>query len=344
MKSRGPRAVSELIVSALPELRERLVEDGVRRTWTAVVGSETARRARPQRLTNGVLEIAVDNSPWLHELTLRAPDLTAKLHAQFTGVTSLRFVLTALPAESGKGTPSAERPGRRALDPHETRDIETAVAVMEQAIKRDPDSAFLWREMAQWLARVEQPEQALVAARKAVQLAPDDAGTHLTLADLLRAQKKYGEAEAELERVITLNPSAEEPYLTLARYYVEQKSYERARTVLLRLAERQPKLAQAQFLLGRLAVETENWDEAITRLTNAVELDPDHDGAWTALGYVYETRHQPEDAIKVYRKAMQANPDNPGFVERLSDLLIRLGRFNEAQSEEIGRASCRERV
>src|SRR5207249_1638378 len=99
------------------------------------------------------------------------------------------------------------------------------------------------------------------------------------------------------------------------------------------LAERQPKLAQAQFLLGRLAVETENWDEAITRLTKAVELDPDHDGAWTALGYVYETRHQPEDAIKVYRKAMQANPDNPGFVERLSDLLIRLGRFNEAQSE-----------
>ena len=270
MKSLGPRAVSELIVSALPELRERLVEDGVRRTWTAVVGSETARRARPQRLTNGVLEIAVDNSPWLHELTLRAPDLTAKLHAQFTGVTSLRFVLTALPAESGKGTPSAERPGRRALDPHETRDIETAVAVigdetlrdsarrlltkarrslvvvtlaalaagcaaqrpvadaggdepprrmrfvapsesgdayyhysaaqmlaqngrfkeaiaaMEQAIKRDPDSAFLWRVTAQWLARVEQPAQALVAARKAVQLAPDDAGTLLTLADLLR--------------------------------------------------------------------------------------------------------------------------------------------------------------
>ena len=129
--------MSELIVSALPELRERLVEDGVRRTWTAVVGSETARRARPQRLTNGVLEIAVDNSPWLHELTLRAPDLTAKLHAQFTGVTSLRFVLTALPAESGKGTPLAERPRRRALDPHETRDIETAVAVIGDETLRD---------------------------------------------------------------------------------------------------------------------------------------------------------------------------------------------------------------
>src|SRR2546429_3760303 len=51
---------------------------------------------------------------------------------------------------------------------------------MEQAIKRDPESAFLWREMAQWLARTDQTEPALAAARKAVQLAPEDAGTHLT--------------------------------------------------------------------------------------------------------------------------------------------------------------------
>src|SRR5207244_12151464 len=31
--------------------------------------------------------------------------------------------------------------------------------------------------------------------------------------------------------------------------------------------------------------------------------------------------------------AAKANPDNPAFVERLGDLLIRLGRFQEAQAE-----------
>src|SRR6266700_3040617 len=71
MNPRAPRAISELIVNALPELRERLVEEGIRRSWPAVVGAEGARRSRPQRLTNGLLEIAVDNSPWLHELTPR---------------------------------------------------------------------------------------------------------------------------------------------------------------------------------------------------------------------------------------------------------------------------------
>src|SRR5947208_10475250 len=106
MNSRAPRAISELIVNALPELRERLVEEGIRRSWPAVVGAEGARRSRPQRLTNGLLEIAVDNSPWLHELTLRAPDLTTRLRAQFAAITSLRFVLTPVLQSAPSVSPS----------------------------------------------------------------------------------------------------------------------------------------------------------------------------------------------------------------------------------------------
>src|SRR2546422_10707123 len=113
------------------------------------------------------------------------------------------------------------------------------------------------------------------------------------------------------------------PYTTLFRSH----------GVLLRLIEKSPRLAQAHFLLGRLAVETESWDEAVVELKKAVELDPDHDGAWTALGYVYETRRRPDEAVEIYRRAAKANPDNPAFVERLGDLLIRLGRFQEAQAE-----------
>src|SRR5262249_47024035 len=49
-----------------------------------------------------------------------------------------------------------------------------AVAAMEEALKLDPRSAFLWREQAQWLARIDNPDQAVTAARRAVELAPDD--------------------------------------------------------------------------------------------------------------------------------------------------------------------------
>src|SRR6266516_3559954 len=136
MNPRAPRAISELIVNALPELRERLVEEGIRRSWPAVVGAEGARRSRPQRLTYGLLEIAVDNSPWLHELTLRAPDLTTRLRAQFAAITSLRFVLTPVAQDAAPVSPSTER-RRRALAPEEKRDIDAAVAAIGDEALRD---------------------------------------------------------------------------------------------------------------------------------------------------------------------------------------------------------------
>src|ERR1043166_8511103 len=93
-----------------------------------------------------------------------------------------------------------------------------ALPPMEEALQRDPNSSYLWAQLAQGLVRAEQPAEALTAARKAVQLAPDDPQPHLTLAELLRAQKKYSDAEAELEKAIALNPGADDAYLTLARY------------------------------------------------------------------------------------------------------------------------------
>ena len=129
MKSGLPRAVGELLVSALPQLEDRLLVQRMRRGWTAAVGAEIARRARPQTLINGCLTIVVDNSPWLHELTLRAAELTERLRAEFPAVQTLRFSLgTAEAAE-----PAAETrpmPRRSRLTEDDTRAIDAAAAAI----------------------------------------------------------------------------------------------------------------------------------------------------------------------------------------------------------------------
>src|SRR5215813_12952868 len=110
MNRSAPRAVGELLLTAMPQLEDRLLVERLRRTWSALVGAEVAGRARPQSLTNGCLHVVVDNSPWLHELTLRATELTDRLHRQFEAVRSIRFTLGALQAEP---SPPAERRERR---------------------------------------------------------------------------------------------------------------------------------------------------------------------------------------------------------------------------------------
>lgn len=119
----------------MPQLEDRLLVQRLHRAWGALVGADVARHSHPWALVNGTLQITVDNSPWLHELTLRAPDLAARLGAQFPAVRSLRFTLGAPPAE--EPSPVA-RPARRPspLTDDDRRAIDAAAAAIS-----DPDVA-----------------------------------------------------------------------------------------------------------------------------------------------------------------------------------------------------------
>jgi hypothetical protein len=129
VKHPGVRAVSDFLPDAIPGLHDRLLEDRIRRAWPALVGPEIARRARPERLVGDCLHVTVDNSPWLHELTLRATEIGERVARRFAAVSSVRFGLGRLPSEAPPpGTPAAPRP--RPLDPEEVRAIDEAVSAI----------------------------------------------------------------------------------------------------------------------------------------------------------------------------------------------------------------------
>jgi len=129
MRGGTPRVVGELLVSAVPQLEDRLLVQRLRRAWIDLVGADVARRTQPQALVNGCLHVVVDNSPWLHEMTLRASDLTARLGAQFPAVRSVRFGLGAPAAEE---PPPAERavPRPARLTDADRRAIDAAAAAI----------------------------------------------------------------------------------------------------------------------------------------------------------------------------------------------------------------------
>ena len=104
----------------------------MRRAWVVLVGPDMARRAQPQALVNGCLQVIVDNSPWLHELTLRAPELAARLGAEYPAVRSVRFSLGAPPTE--EPTPVA----RPALSPSRLTDDDRRAIDAAAAAISDP--------------------------------------------------------------------------------------------------------------------------------------------------------------------------------------------------------------
>ena len=129
MGSDAPRAVGDLLAGAMPQLEERLWEHRLGRSWVAIVGADVARRARPGSLTNGVLQIVVDNSPWLCELTLRAIELERRVRAEVPVVRALRFTLGELPRPDADPAPATSaRAPDHTLTPHDLAEIDTAAA------------------------------------------------------------------------------------------------------------------------------------------------------------------------------------------------------------------------
>jgi hypothetical protein len=134
MKSGKPRVVADVLISAVPQLSDRLPEYHIRKTWAALVGADMARRTRPHSLTNGCLHVVVDNSPWLHELTLRTAELTARLTAQAPAVRSLRFALGTLETEP-RSRPERRERRTTVLTDDDRRDIdEAASAISDPAL------------------------------------------------------------------------------------------------------------------------------------------------------------------------------------------------------------------
>src|SRR5215468_9481586 len=108
MDSRPPRAVADLLLTAVPDLRDRLLEHRIRRVWPQVVGPDVARRAQARSFADGCLTVAVDNSPWLHELTLRSEELTRRLQERYDAVRSLRFVAGTIDADGSARSDRSE--------------------------------------------------------------------------------------------------------------------------------------------------------------------------------------------------------------------------------------------
>ena len=93
-----------------------------------MVGREVARRARTDGFTAGTLRVVVDNSPWLHELTLREADLTRQVGRRFPSIKALRLTLGTLEKDASATGSAPLRP--LPLTAADRADIDAAAAAI----------------------------------------------------------------------------------------------------------------------------------------------------------------------------------------------------------------------
>jgi hypothetical protein len=99
-----PVRVGELLGS-LPGLHDRLAEARLVASWPVIAGV-AGSRSRAEAVDQGVLQVAVDSSGWLHRLTLEEHRLTARCR-EIAAIRGIRFRLAPLPDPGVSGTPDA---------------------------------------------------------------------------------------------------------------------------------------------------------------------------------------------------------------------------------------------
>jgi predicted nucleic acid-binding Zn ribbon protein len=89
-----PVRVGDLLAE-MPGLHDRMAEARLVETWPTIAGAAAAR-SRAEGVDQGVLQVAVDSSGWLHRLTLEESRLIARCR-EIAAIRSIRFRLVAPP-------------------------------------------------------------------------------------------------------------------------------------------------------------------------------------------------------------------------------------------------------
>ena len=191
-----------------------------------------------------------------------------------------------------------------------SRDFAHARALLQRAVKIDPNFAAAWAALANILTveyslfgsiDVEQARvQAHAAVNRALEIEPDLAVAHVALGRVLyEVDWNWDGAATELQKAIRLEPGNTEPYRLAAYIEITHSRYE----------------------------------EALRLLSSAVSLDPLQSWNYLPMGYATFRMGEFDKTERYYRKALQLNPTSAKFHYVLGQLLVVRGQPSQALEE-----------
>ena len=159
---------------------------------------------------------------------------------------------------------------------------------------------------------------------------PAEKRVHHRLAGYYRAQDLLYQAIEEYNKVLDLDPHYGWAMNELGYMYADVEDYDKAHEYFARYAESSPGDANPIDSLGELCFRMGRYDEAIEQYREALRLKPDFYYAYWEIAYVFAIKEE-------YAEAQ-------GWIDSFVEKAPSFGTKSDGLLDEIGRASCRERV
>ena len=183
------------------------------------------------------------------------------------------------------------------------RDFSGALQAYAEALKRLPNSSFVFQQIAHVERRLGKPDEAVKHYQSAAQLDPNDFDNLFTLADVLQSSRRFPEAEAATDRVLQLSPGNETAIAQKTLILQEEGRLKDAADLLAKIS------ANSQDTVVSLARNLQafyehRFDAAIAQIQQSppsIAIDP---RTITLLGYCQERAGKKDEARATYQRAV----------------------------------------
>lgn len=164
---------------------------------------------------------------------------------------------------------------------------------------------------------------------KALALDPNFALAELSRANVSPTAKEFFE---HLKKAVALADKASdgERMLIQANDAAANANPTKQKEILDKLVAAYPNDERAHFTLGGYHFGQQEFAQAITHYKRATELAPDYSTAFNILGYAYRQNEQYTDAENAFKKYIELIPNDPNPYDSYAELLLKIGRFDEA--------------
>src|SRR6266446_54220 len=263
----------------------------------------------PRAFADGCLTVAVDNSPWLHELTLRGEELTQRLSERFNAVRSLRFVWgrieTEPAARTGGGLPTP-------LDARALREIDEATGAIP-----DPTVAAAARRL---LTKAWRGLPAIVVVTA---LAGCAAAGGPTLAGDEEIPRRSAAADPRVDAYYAYS---------VAQMHVQAGRFKEAVPLMRNALKRDPNSATLWTQFAQLLVRADNLDEAVSAARRAVELAPDQMATRMTLAELLRAQRKYAEAEAELERAIALSPNSEEPYLMLARIQVEQKAYDRARS------------
>ncbi|MFA5138050.1 MAG: tetratricopeptide repeat protein [Elusimicrobiota bacterium] len=196
-----------------------------------------------------------------------------------------------------------------------------ALQEYEEALKLDPQSAFICQQSAELSLEMGRLDKALEMARRLVELSPENPQAHYLLGNIHWARSEPAEARAAFEKTLELKPDFHEALFALGNL-LSIESPEKARRYLEDyLAQNPGNSAEAAYQLSLMEQRSGRLAEAASYLKRSIAQDPANLQSRIQLGQLYEMMRDTQSAVAEYREVLQRDPNNVSLLDHLGELL-----------------------